>query len=90
VPELLWVAKLLISDATAKKIDSLHRVTEDDVRDAVVCVAGLRYVWDDAPERGLRVLVDVTIGNRQVLVVLYPVDDAMGDAYALGSAYERT
>lgn len=87
--ESLWVARLLISDATVKKIDSLHHVTEEQVREAVVCVAGLPYAWDDDPERGLRALVEVTIGNRRVLIVLYPVDDPMGDVFALGSAYER-
>lgn len=89
MPESLWVAKLLVSDATAKKIDSLHHVTKDEVRDAVVCVEGLQYAEDDDPERGWRALVQVTMGNRKVLVVLYPVDDPMGNVYALGSAYER-
>lgn len=89
MPEPLWVAKLLVSDATAKKIVSLHQVTKDEVCDAIVCVAGLQYGWDDHPERGLRALVSVMIGNRNVLVVLYPVNDATGDVYALGSAYER-
>ena len=89
MPEPLWVAKLLVSDATAKKIDSLHHVTEDEVRDAVVCVEGLSYSLDDNPERGLRALVNVTICNRYVLIVLYPVNDPMGNVYALGSAYVR-
>lgn len=86
----LWVAKLLISDATAKKIDSLHHVTEEQVREAVVCVERLQYTWDDDADRGRRALVEVTVGTRNVLVVLYPVDDPMGNVFALGSAYERT
>jgi hypothetical protein len=89
VQEPLWVAKLLISEAVAKKIDSLHHLVLDQVRDAVVCVEGLSYTWDVDAARGRRALVEVTIGSRRVLVVLYPVDDPMGDVFALGSAYER-
>lgn len=55
----------------------------------MVCVAGLRFTWDDDPERGRRALVEVSIRNNPVLVVLYPVSDPMGDVYALGSAYWR-
>ena len=90
MPKPLWVAKLLVSDATAKKIDSLHHVTADDVRCEVVCREGLQYSWDEDPERGLRALVEIKVGAKRVLAVLYPVSDAMGDAYALGSAYPVT
>jgi hypothetical protein len=89
VREPLWVAKLLISEAVAKKIDSRHHLTPDQVREAVVCVVGLTYAWNDDPERGVRALVEVTVGSRRVLIVLYPVADPMGDVFALGSAYER-
>jgi hypothetical protein len=34
-------------------------------------------------------LVEVRIGDRRCVVVLYPVDDPAGDVYALGSAYVR-
>jgi hypothetical protein len=49
VQESLWVAKLLISGATAKKMDVRHHVTHGQVRDAIVCVEGLSYAWDDDP-----------------------------------------
>lgn len=66
-----------------------HHLNADDVLDAVVCVEGLPYVWDDDPERGRRALVGIQIGRETVVVVLYPVADHSGDIYALGSAYPR-
>lgn len=89
MPEALWVARLIISDATRTKLSSLHHLNVDEVRDAIVCVAGLSYGWDDEPERGLRALVEVPIRGDPVIVVLYPVVDPFGDAYVLGSAYPR-
>jgi hypothetical protein len=89
VPEPLWVARLIISQATRTKLLSKHNLDADEVFDAIVCVAGLRYDWDDDPERGLRALVEVSIRGVTVIVVLYPVEDPAGDVYALGSAYPR-
>lgn len=83
----LWVARLIVSQKTAEKLAGRHGLDWQDVRDAVVCVAGLRYAWHDHTERGRRALVEVEIQGRQCLVVLYPVDDSSGDVYALGSAY---
>jgi hypothetical protein len=84
----LWVAELLISERTAAKIRGLHHLQPEDVRDAVVCVEGLEYVWDDDGERGRRAIVRAKIGRRLVDIVLYPVvDHPMGDVYHLGSAY---
>lgn len=85
----LWVARLIVSQKTAEKLAGRHALDWREVQDAVVCVAGLRYVWDDHPERGRRALVEVEIRGRWCLVVLYPVDDSSGDVYALGSAYPR-
>jgi hypothetical protein len=85
----LWVARLIISSKTAEKLASRHRLDWQEVRDAVVCVVGLLYIWDDHPERGRRALVEVEISGMRCVVVLYPVDDASGDVYALGSAYPR-
>ncbi len=59
------------------------------MRDAIVCIRGLPFAWDDDPDRGHRVLVEASIGGRSCLIVLYPVDDPLGDVYALGSAYTR-
>jgi hypothetical protein len=85
----VWVAKLIISKATAGKLSAKHGLAPHEVRDAVVGVAGLRYVWHDHPERGRRALVEVWISDRRCVIVLYPVDDPAGDVYALGSAYPR-
>jgi hypothetical protein len=79
----------MISEATRTKLSALHRLNADEVRDAVVCVSGLPYAWDDDPERGRRALVGVRIRDDPVIVVLYPVTDPFGDVYALGSAYPR-
>jgi hypothetical protein len=89
VPQSLWVAKLVISSATAAKLSSKHGLGADEVRDALVCVPGLSYVWDDDPDRGRRALVEVEVRGQTVLVVLYPVSDPLGDVYALGSAYPK-
>jgi hypothetical protein len=85
----LWVAHLRVSEATARKLSSKHGLDWQDVRDAIVGVRGLRFVWDDDPYRGQRALVEATIGGRSCAVILYPVDDPLGDVYALGSAYPR-
>ena len=85
----LWVARLIISEATAEKLSAKHGLDHQEICDAIVGVAGLAYVWHDHPERGRRALVEVWIGGRRCVVVLYPVDDPAGDVYALGSAYPR-
>lgn len=83
----LWVAVLNISPRTAQKITEKHRLDPEDVRAAVQTVAGLEYVWDDDPERGLRAIVRVVIHGGPVLVVLYPVEHPLGGVFHLGSAY---
>ncbi len=84
----IWVAELCISDRTAQKIHSEHHISPDEVRDAVVCVAGLDFAWDDDPERGLRAMVKTYIRGDKALVVLYPVEDGQSaDRWNLGSVY---
>ena len=85
----LWVARLVTSDATRQKLSSLHGLDWSDVNAAIVGARGLRYYWDDDPDRGRRAIVEASIGGRLCIIVLYPVDDPMGDVYALGSAYPR-
>jgi hypothetical protein len=85
--QALWVAELRISSRTSEKINSLHGVTDQEVKDAVVCVQGLRYVWDDDPERGRRAIIETMIRRRPAYVVLYPTSDGWGDCWNLGSAY---
>lgn len=89
MPGPLWVARLIVSQATRAKLSSKHNLDADEVRDAIVCVAGLDYRWDDDAQRGLRALVQANIRGVAVIVVLYPVLDPSGDVYALGSAYPR-
>ncbi|MDP9443277.1 MAG: hypothetical protein M3P83_02570 [Actinomycetota bacterium] len=83
----LWVADLQISSRTADKIQGQHGITPHEVRDAIVCVRGLQYVWKEHPERGLRAIVHTKIRGREALLVIYPRDDRLGDSYSLGSAY---
>ncbi|MGH3939472.1 MAG: hypothetical protein ACRDTG_12735 [Pseudonocardiaceae bacterium] len=83
----VWVAKLHISHRTAQKIIQRHGITPDEVRESVVGVVGLCYVWNEDPERGERAIVETTIRGRRVLVVLYPTENTMGDEWNLGSAY---
>lgn len=85
----LWVADLIVSQATAEKLSTHHGLDWHEVRDAIVCVSGLRYAWDDDSERGRRALVEAEIRGRSCIVVLYPVEDPLGDVYALGSAYPQ-
>ena len=89
MPESLWVAKLLLSQATRAKLASKHNLNADDVLEAVLCVEGLNAYWDDDPRRGLRAIVETSIRGVRIIAVLYPVSDPHGDAYALGSAYPR-
>lgn len=83
----VWVAKLHISARTAQKIVQRHQITPNEVREAVVGVVGLHYVWNEDPERGERAIIETTIRGRRVLIVLYPRESTMGDEWNLGSAY---
>jgi hypothetical protein len=83
----LWVARLYVSRRTADKISRRHGITETEVRDAVVCVEGLEFVWHLNPDRGVRAIVKVRIRRTMALVVLYPANDPLGDTYHLGSVY---
>src|SRR5262249_28993453 len=76
-----------ISSATARKIVQKHGVAVDELRSALVATEGLRFVWDDDPERGRRAIVETWIRGRRLLAVLYPAADPLGDAWHLGSAY---
>jgi hypothetical protein len=87
LPAPIWVADLRISRRTATKIAVRHGVHATEIRDAVQCVAGLPFVWDDHIERGRRVIVRVRIRDRWFLVVLYPATHPLGDVWNLGSAY---
>jgi hypothetical protein len=89
VPNRLWIAKLLISDRTATKISSKHSLSPNAVRDELECREGVEAVWDVHPERGGRWLVQVVVGHRRVIAVLYPRPDLGQDTFALGSAYKR-
>lgn len=81
----LWVAELYCSSRTADKLSASHGLAYDEVRDSVVAVSGLEYVWDEDLERGLRAIVRVRIRRDTCLVVLYPAQGE--DCFSLGSAY---
>jgi hypothetical protein len=83
----IWIARLYISSRTAEKISQKHRISPNEIRDAVVCVEDLEFDWDFHLERGWRALVTTTIRNRPVIVVLYETGDPLGDSWNLGSVY---
>jgi hypothetical protein len=88
VDSSLWVAHLIVSEATAQKLAVKHGLDWRDVHDAIICVRGLRYVWHAHPERGRRALVEIRIGRRRCIAILYPVGGLSDNVFALGSAYE--
>jgi len=83
----IWIAELRISARTAEKIVTAHGIGVEELREAVVNVRGLEFVWHEHPERGHRAIVKAFIRQRKVLVVLYPADGPLGDCWNLGSAY---
>jgi hypothetical protein len=89
VPQTIWVARLDVSAATATKISSKHGLEAADVRQAIVGVPGIPFKWDNDPARGGRAILEVLIQGQTVAVVLYPVEDPLGDRWALGSAYPQ-
>jgi hypothetical protein len=85
--EKIWVARLKVSRATAHKLSTVHGLQAAEIRDAVEGVRNLPCKWDDDPERGRRAIVQTFVRGQKVVVVLYPANDPLGDAYHLGSAY---
>jgi hypothetical protein len=85
--EKLWVARLTFSRATAHKLSTEHGLQAAEIRDAVEGVRNLPFKWDDDLERGRRAIVQTFVRGQKVVVVLYPANDPLGDAYHLGSAY---
>lgn len=83
----VWVARLIISHATAQKLIRKHHIDPDDVTEALVCVRSLRGHLDDHPVRGLRVLVEFDLRGDRCMAVLYPTDNEF-DVFRLGSCYE--
>ncbi len=81
-----WIARLYSSEQTARKISGRHGLRVCDVRDAVVCQAGLGARPHRHPQRGLRLYIDVVIDGWPVLVVVRPHEYQI-DEYYLVSAY---
>lgn len=85
MPHGAWISRVFVSRATATKLAAKHGLDADDVCDAIEGVTGLPGAWDDHPERGLRLLLQVPMNRRTVLVVLYPREEE--DEWNLASAY---
>lgn len=81
----VWVATLVVSEATEQKIIQKHSIQVDELEQVIICVPGLRGTWHTHPVRGRRVLIEVFIRGRRALVVLYPTNQP--DEWNLGSAY---
>lgn len=86
--ESVWVAQLHISARTAAKLAALHQLDAETVRLHVECVAGLTGAWHEHEHRGSRMILEVQIAGRRILVVLYPRSGFFGDEWDLGSAYQ--
>lgn len=71
------MARLKISRAMAHKISTEHGLQAVEVRDAVQCVRGLRFLWDDDPQRGRRAIVETVIRGHSVAIVLYPTNEPL-------------
>jgi hypothetical protein len=85
--ESIWIAELKISRATAEKIAGRHGITGQEVKDAVVAVAGLRFAWNEDPQRGRRAIIETFIRGRVLVIVRPRPLDAYGDSWTLVSAY---
>ncbi|GAB2456505.1 hypothetical protein GCM10027062_40920 [Nocardioides hungaricus] len=72
------------SDHVVRKINSEHRVTLDDVEEALGSI--VNYDFDEDPDRGRRLYVWGRAGRRTIFVCLYPVDEEAGQ-WRLGTAY---
>jgi hypothetical protein len=59
LPEWVWVAELRWTDNTRRKISGKHGIDIDEVTSAIVCVSGLHGKWDDDPEKGMRMILQV-------------------------------
>lgn len=86
MPEV-WVARVVVSDRTRAKVAAKHGLDVELLLAHLVGVRGLPFRWDEHPDRGRRVVVSLTLGRRQVAVVLYPAPDLGEDCFRLGSAY---
>jgi hypothetical protein len=85
--ERVWVALLSVSTRTRNKIVGDHQIQEQEVRDVVVCQAGLEYRWELDPNHGWKAVVSCEIRGRPCAIVLFPAPHPLGDAWHLGSAY---
>lgn len=73
-----------IHEAIERKINGRHHVSVDDVLDALDNATNA--IWDDHPQRGRRLYVRGRVGERVVVVVLYPIDMDAGE-WRLATAY---
>lgn len=83
----LEVRELRISARTADKLREKHDLDAEEVQESVEGVGGLPFRWHNHPERGLRAILVVAVGDQAVQVVLYPAEGEAADVWNLGSAY---
>ena len=85
MPSVIWIAQVNVSARTAGKIRGRHHLDPYQVVEAILSppVRVARWARDRNGRR--QVLIPVRLGNKQLLVVLYPAGD---DVWNLASAYE--
>ena len=81
----IWVAVLRVSPPVRAKLSSKHGLEAEEVAAALIGMDKLVAVWNDDAERGRRAIVEVLLGTRRILVVLYPTRE--DGEWNLGSAY---
>ncbi len=90
MPASVYVAHIACSPAVLEKINSLHGVTLDEVREAAlyparpIRVSRLEPTHDD-PRAPRVVMESLTMLGRRIRIVLYPVDEREG-TWRLGTA----
>lgn len=74
-----WIGEVLFDDAVVRKILTKHRLSPDEVREAICWGAAEAVRWDDDPHRGSRLLAIGTTSNGvRIKTVLLPIDRSDG------------
>lgn len=68
----IWVVILDIKEDVVAKICQKHKITEQQLRDEIVCVKGLRVTPRADPLRGFRYFVEFKLRGSDFVAVLRP------------------
>jgi hypothetical protein len=88
-PVAIFIADVIVSPGNKAHVATKHGIDTDDVRSATIGVAGLRGTWRNHPSRGWQLVLPIKLSDKLVAVILYEVDDPMGNVYRLGTVHPR-